>query len=150
MERPVNRIKPRLGAENFQTFQVTSPISTHTRPATCEEVGCVHYLRGWRMKIDLGTDLGRKQGYYVKHHSGRSYKIIGQADGLVELEFAANQPCFKEHRTRTDRPEIYRVKGGDHRGNPLGTVTRVHKKPEYWVEEFAEHQDRLKTQLDKG
>ena len=146
-----NRITPGLAAQNYQTFQVTSPLSTHTKVVQCgEDVDCSQYKRGWRMKIDLGTDLGQKQAYYIKHSSGRSYKVIGQQDGLVELEFAANQPCFNEHRVPLDRPEIYRVKGGDFRGNPLRTPTRVHKKPEYWVEEFAEHQDKIKTAIEKG
>lgn len=148
--REPNRISPALPARAMQTFQVTAPVSTHTRAATCEEVECGAYLRGWRMKIDLNTDLGQRQAQYIKHHAGRSYKKIGAQDGLVELEFAANQPCFQEHRARIDRPEIYRVKGGDYRGNPLKTLTRVHKKPEFWVEEFAENQDRLKTAIEKG
>jgi len=134
----------------MQTFQIVAPEETHTREASCEEVECRAYANGWRMKIDLQTDLGQKQAYYIKHDSGRSYRVVGQADGLVELEFRANQPCFAVHRVRLERPEIYRVKGGDHRGNPLRTLTRVHKKPEFWVEEFAENQDRLKTQIERG
>lgn len=145
-----NRIAPQVGAEVYQTFQVTSPIATHTRKGSCEEAECPQYARGWRMKLDLTTDLGQKQAYYIKHSSGRSYKVVGQADGLVELEFSANQPCFQEHRVRLDRPEIYRVKGGDFRGNPLRTLTRVHKKAEYWVEEFAETQDKINRVIEKG
>jgi hypothetical protein len=148
--RPINRIPPKVGAQHYQTFQVSAPVSTHTRAATCEEVECQQYLRGWMTKIDLGTDLGQKQAYYIKHQSGRSYKVTSQRDGLAELEFSPNQPCFQEHRVPLDRPEIYRVKGGDFRGNPLRTVTRVHKKPEFWVEEFAENQDRIKTVIEKG
>lgn len=150
MTRPISRVTPRLPAKSMQTFQVVAPKSTHTRKATCEEVECGAYARGWRMKLDLSTDLGQKQAYYIKHHSGRSYKVIGQRDGLVELEFKGGQPCFADHRVRNDLPEVYRVKGGDHRGNPLRTLTRVHKKPEFWVEEFAENQDRLKTAIEKG
>lgn len=148
--RPINRIAPNMPARSMQTFQIVAPKETHTRPATCEEAECPQYLRGWRMKIDLQTDLGQKQAYYIKHHSGRAYKVIGQRDGLVELEFSGNQPCFGEHRVRIDRPEIYRVKGGDYRGNPLRTPVRTHKKPEFWVEEFAENQDKLKTAIEKG
>lgn len=146
----MGRLNPNLGAHEYQTFQVTSPLSTHTRPATCEEVECQAYAKGWRMKVDLGTDLGKRQAHYIKNLSGRSYKKIGAVGTLVELEFAANQPCFGEHRVSLERPEVYRVKGGDHRGNPLRTLTRVHKKPEFWVEEFAEHQDKLKTVIEKG
>ena len=145
------RATPSVGAEHYQTFQVTSPISTHTKVVQCgEDLDCEQYKRGWRMKLDLGSDLGQKQAYYIKHHSGRSYKVVDQKDGLVTLEFAANQPCFREHRVPIDRPEIYRVKGGDFRGNPLRSPTRVHKKPEFWVEEFAEHQDKIKTAIEKG
>lgn len=144
------RVTPSVDARHYQTFQITAPKATHTRRATCEEVECPAYARGWRMKLDLTTALGQQQASYIKHSSGRSYKIVSQADGLVELEFAANQPCFSEHRVRIDRPEIYRVKGGDFRGNPLNTPTRVHAKPELWVEEFAENQDRIAQAIQKG
>lgn len=148
--RPINRAKPRMPVANMQTFQVEAPRATHTRRASCEEVECGAYLRGWRMKIDLATELGQNQAYYIKHQSGRAYKKIDFQDGLVTLEFKSGQPCFAEHRVRIDRPEIYRVKGGDFRGNPLRTPVRTHKKPEYWVEEFAENQDRLRTQMERG
>jgi len=143
-------IPPALPPQAMQTFQILAPKETHTRKATCEEVECPHYLRGWRMKIDLNTELGQRQAQYIKYSSGRSYKKVSARDGLVELEFAPNQECFREHRARIDRPEIFRVKGGDHRGNPLRTPVRTHKKPEFWVEEFAENQDRLKTQIERG
>src|SRR3546814_4928795 len=76
------------------------------------------------MTIDLGTDLGQKQAHYIKHQAGRSYKKISAQDGVVVLEFASGQPCFQEHRVRNDLPEVFRVKGGDRRGNPLRTPTR--------------------------
>lgn len=137
-------------AKAMQTFQVVSPTSTHTREATCEEVECAQYARGWKMKIDLGTELGQRQAHYIKYQSGRSFTRESLGDGLVELTFGASQPCFQEHRVSVGRPEIYRVKGGDSRGNPLRTPMRTHKKPEFWVEEFAENQDRLKTQIERG
>lgn len=139
-----------MDPRHMQTFQIVSPIDTHTREATCEEVECEQYAKGWRMKLDLGTELGQRQAHYIKHLSGRSYQVVAQADGLVTLEFKGGQTCFQQHRTRIDRPEIYRVKGGDARGNPLRTVTRVHKKPEFWVEEFAENQDRIARVIEKG
>lgn len=145
-----NRVTPKLPARNMQTFQVVAPKATHTREATCEEVECEQYARGWRMKIDLNTDLGQKQAWYIKEHAGRKYKKVSAYEGLVELEFAANQPCFQKHRVRIDRPEIYRVKGGDHRGNPLRTPVRTHTKAEFWVEEFQANQERLKSAAEKG
>lgn len=149
-DRPLNRIELKTPARMMQTFQVTAPKSTHTVPATCEEVECEQYARGWKMRIDLNTELGQKQAHYIKHLSGRSYKVTGQQDGLVDLEFAASQPCFQEHRVRNELPEIFRVKGGDYRGNPLRTPVRTHKKAEYWVEEFAENQARLNDRIERG
>lgn len=139
-----------LGSEAYQTFQIVAPKETHTVPATCEDVECDHYARGWQMKIDLGTDLGQKQAYYIKHHSGRAYKVIDLMDGLATYEFRSGQKCFTEHRQKIERDPVFRVKGGDKRGNPLRVPTRTHKKPEFWVEEFAENQDRLATAQEKG
>lgn len=144
------QITPNMPARAYKTFQIASPESTHTRPATCEEVECQQYAKGWVMKIDLGTELGQKQAHYIKHQSGRSYIIRDQRDGLVTLEFHANQPCFQQHKVRLERPEIYRVKGGDYRGNPLKTPTRVHTKPEHWVEEFAANQEAIAEAHRRG
>jgi hypothetical protein len=140
----------RLGADSFQTFQVVAPKETHTVPATCEEVECAQYLRGWKIKLDLGTELGQRQAHYIKYSSGRSFTHQSLGDGLVELTFRANQPCFQQHRMAVERDPIFRVRGGDQRGNPLRTPTRVHKKPEFWVEEFAENQDRIASAINKG
>lgn len=148
--RPVTRATPKIPANAMQTFQVKAPKSTHTRAATCEEVECQQYARGWRMQIDLNTDLGQRQAHYIKHQSGRSYKVTDQKDGMVTLEFRGGQPCFQEHRVRNDLPEKFLVRGGDYRGNPLRTPTRVHKKPEFWLEEFQENQDRIKTIHERG
>ena len=145
-----DRITPAGRPENYKTFQVTAPVATHTRVASCEEVECPQYARGWKMTIDLNTELGQKQAHYIKNLAGRAYKKISAANGLVELEFAANQPCFGEHRVRLDRPEIYRVKGGDFRGNPLRTPTRTHKRADYWIEEFQANQQRLKDAESRG
>lgn len=139
-----------LGPEAYQTFQIHAPKETHTVPATCEEVECDQYAKGWMMKLDLGTDLGQKQAYYIKHHSGRAYEVTNQRDGLVTLTFRGGQPCFREHRRDIERDPLFRVKGGDKRGNPLRIPTRTHKKPEFWVEEFAENQDRIATAQQKG
>lgn len=139
----------RLGPEAFQTFQIVAPKDTHTVPATCEEVECDHYLRGWKMKIDLGTELGQRQAHYIKYSSGRVY-TYEQRDGLVTFTFRSDQKCFQEHRRAIERDPVFRVKGGDKRGNPLRLPTRVHKKPEFWVEEFAENQQTIADAVKEG
>ena len=150
MQRKLNRLTPAMPAAAMTTFAISAPKATHTRKASCEEVECEQYAKGWKVQLDLNTDLGQRQAYYIKHNSGRSYKVTDQREGLVTLEFRPGQPCFGEHRLPIGRPEKFLVKGGDFRGNPLGTTTRVHTKQEFWVEEFAENQDRLKTRIERG
>lgn len=148
--RNLNRIAPGLPASMMQTFAISAPKETHWREATCAEVQCQAAERGWKMIIDLTTELGAQQGRYIKHHSGRRYEVADQRDGLVTLIFPGGQECFATHKVRTDRPEKYLVKGGDFRGNPRGQQTRVHTKPELWVEEFQETTDRLNRLAERG
>lgn len=150
--RPVNRITPQVEARFYQTFQIKAPTGTHWRRVPCDGSGvnCRAAEFGWKMTIDLNTELGQRQARYIKYESGRRFEIAEQKDGMVTLIFPGGQPCFNVHQVRTDRPEVYAVKGGDHRGNPLKTPTRVHKKPEFWVEEFAENQDRIARVQQKG
>lgn len=152
MKPSLNRITPRLGAENYQTFQISAPLNTHFRVVPCDGLPgrCDASERGWKMVLDLNSELGQRQARYIKYQSGRKYEIAEQRDGMVTLVFSGGQPCFATHRVRIDRPEIFAVKPGDFRGNPTRGVTRVHKKPEFWVEEFAENQDRIRSIQEKG
>lgn len=138
-----------LPSRAYQTFQVRAPKGGLTA-VSCEDVECAAYANGWKMVLDLNTELGQRQAYYIKHLSGRSYRIESQVNGMVTLIFAPNQDCFAQHKVRNDLPEVFSVKGGDRRGNPLRIPTRVHKKPEFWLEEFAENQDRIATAREKG
>ncbi len=148
----INRITPQLGAEAYQTFQMNAPLSTHWVERACDGKGvnCKAAENGWKMHLDLKTDLGQAQARYIKHDSGRRYEIADQKDGVVTLVFPGGQPCFARHRVRLDRPENYLVKGGDFRGNPTGRQTRVHTNAEHWVEEFAENQARIADARKKG
>lgn len=134
----------------MQTYQIAAPVSTHWRRATCAEVNCQAAERGWQMVLDLTTELGQKQARYIKHQSGRRYEIADQRDGLVTLIFRGGQECFAEHKVRTDRPEIYRVRPGDRRGNTTGQPARVHTKPEHWIEDFQENSARLNQLAERG
>jgi len=142
------RIEPQMDAAAYKTYAIVSPLSTHFRPATCAEIDCPHYLNGWRVRVEnLTPDLLR-----AARNSGRAYTTEAVARGETYLVFAAGQPCFKasEHRTRVDRPPLYVVRDGDHRGNPRGTKARLHQRPENWVEDFAEHQQKLADEIERG
>lgn len=155
MKRPVSRPwadTMKVGPQHYQTFQITAPVKTHWREVPCDgrPGGCKAAENGWKMQIDLNTELGKNQARYIKYQSGRRFEIVEQNNGMVTLHFPGGQPCFARHRVRTDRPENYLVKGGDFRGNPLGKAPRVHTKPEHWVEEFAENQARIAEVRQKG
>lgn len=148
MQPNLSRIQPRMGAALYKTYEVVSPLPTHFRPATCAEVGCPHYLSGWRVRVEaLAPDL-----LHAARNSGRKYVEQSVAEGETWLVFEAGQDCFKArtHLTHTDRPPLYLVRDGDWRGNPRGTKARLHQRPDNWVEDFAEHQQKLADEIEKG
>jgi hypothetical protein len=144
----MNRVEPQMPASAYKTFQIVAPVSTHWRPASCAEVGCADHVNGWRVRVE-GLD---PQMLHAAKTSGRKYSELRVADGETWLVYEAGQPCFRssQHRKRIDRPELYLVRDGDHRGNPRGTRVRQHIKPDHWVENFAEHQQGLADAHQKG
>ncbi|MFJ4624225.1 hypothetical protein [Streptomyces sp. NPDC088812] len=142
------RWEPKMAPDAYKTYAIVSPLTSHFRPATCAEVDCPHYLHGWRVRVEsLTPDL-----LHAARNSGRRYTEQPVAAGETWLVFEAGQACFKarEHRTRMDRAPLYVVRDGDHRGNPRGTRARLHQRPENWVEDFAEHQQKLADEIEKG
>jgi hypothetical protein len=136
------RITPNLPASAYKTYHITSPISTHYRTGTCAEAGCLAYRHGWQTSVDEATDLGQRQAHYIRKLAGRRFVERRTELGLTAFTFEPGQQCFAEHKVSLDRPELYVVRGGDWRGNPTGDV-RKHAGPDSWVNDFAEHQDRI-------
>ena len=148
IQRPINRVEPALPAAAYKTYQIAAPLSSHFRPATCAEIDCPDYLRGWRVRVEnLTPDL-----LHTAKTCGRHFREAQVAQGETWLLFEAGQPCFRagEHRKRLERPELFIVRGGDHRGDPLRAPARQHTRPELWVEDFAEHQQGLVDTQQKG
>lgn len=145
------RLSPLRPAHSYKTYSIASPISTHTGPATCAEVDCVGYLRGWTTTVDTSTDLGRRQEGFIRYRSGRHFTAERVGDTLVRFTFPPGQRCFASdsHRVSLERPELFIVRGGDWRGNPTGEFYQ-HKRPDDWVSDFSEHQDKLATEIQRG
>jgi hypothetical protein len=144
----MNRIQPQMGAEAYKTYSIVAPVSSHFRPATCAETDCPDYLNGWRVRVDgLPADM-----LHAARTSGRKYVEVRVAEGETWLHYEPGQPCFRadEHRVRLDKPELFLVRDGDFRGNPRGTKTRMHQRPELWVEDFGEHQQTIAEQIERG
>lgn len=141
------RLAPLAPAHAYQTFQIASPLETHWRPATCAEVDCAQYLNGWRVRVEGLSEAD----VYAIAGSGRRYDRHDVAEGETWLVFSPGQACFRasEHKLPLGRPELFVVRGGDWRGNPIGDV-RKHTRPEDWVDEFANHQDRVARAAQEG
>lgn len=138
-ERELFRLPSALPAAAMQTHVIAAPLSTHWRKATCEETGCLAYRNGWKIAL-TGLDEG---DIWQLRNCGRRYVEVAEDSGPV-LVYEAGQPCFKttEHRVRIDRPELFVVRGGDHRGNPLKIPAQRLSGPDAW-------QDHLHTSLEK-
>lgn len=143
------RIEPNLPAHLYKTYEIRAPLKTHWRKATCEEVRCPDYERGWKTTVDESTDLGKRQAHYIRHDRTRKHAENRLPSGLTEFTFSPGQTCFDSHKTRLEIDEIFVERGGDWRGNPR-REGRMHTNAEFWVESFAEHQDKLKTALERG
>lgn len=154
------RIEPKNPVAAMKTYSILAPKATHHRPATCAETSCPNHLNGWATIIDERTELGSQQGHYIRANSGRQFTETPQLEqdsdtglwrptGGTRFTFQAGQTCFSPHTTRLDKPELYVVRGGDHRGNPRGDVLK-HQNPDDWVDDFGTHQQELADELEKG
>jgi hypothetical protein len=149
--RPLTRIPPAGPVQAYRTYAVAAPAATHWRRATCVEVECGAWARGWRTVLDMADAEQANRALYIRTMSGRRFTEARTGPSEVTFSFPPGQPCFRaaEHRVRTARPELYVVRAGDWRGNPTGWK-RQHTRPEHWVEDFAENQDALRTRYERG
>jgi hypothetical protein len=140
--RTLNRVEPKLPVTAMRTHAIFAPVDTHFRPATCAEIGCLAFHNGW----SFDTAGQNADVIALAKQSGRRHRVErDETTGTEVLHFEAGQPCFKAsgHRMRVDRPELFIVRSGDHRGNPDGanSVTQF-SGPEAWA-------DSVHTQLEK-
>lgn len=143
------RVPQKVGPEHYKTYQIVAPRATHTRPATCAEVECANYTRGFKVACDTSTALGSAQAKYIAEISGRQYKATTHGT-MVEFAFPAGQHCFARHRVSNEREPLFVVKGGDHRGNPRGIAATRHANADEWVDDFANHQIKVAERFERG
>lgn len=143
--RHINRLQPQGTPQAYKTFQIVQPLATHFRPATCAEVDCPAHTSGWKSVIDESTDLGKQQAHYIRNVAGRRY-TEGRAAAITTFTFEAGQQCFRPHQTPLERDPIHIVKDGDWRASQNPHQLRG----DDWVDSFQNHQDQLKTRLERG
>ncbi len=142
------RLDPAMPVHAYTSYQIVAPLKTHWRPATCAEVECERYLKGWQIRKE-NLDA---QNLYLATHTGRAFKEVKIAEGETWLLYPPGQPCFeaRNHRLRLEREEFFYRRPGDWRGLPDGGRVYKHARPDFWVEDFAEHQDKLITAIEQG
>lgn len=149
MNIPLGRVPDKGPAHLYTTFGIRTKESEHWRQATCEETNCGYYIKGFNVEVDESKPIGEKNAVLLRQDKTRSPKESHNEYGMTVFSYPPGTNCMNKHQVRIPKPEIFIVKGGDHRGNPKGTPTRIHTKAEFWVEEFAEVQDKIKTQVEK-
>jgi hypothetical protein len=143
----MNRIEPQGRVQDYKTYQILSPIPTHWVPASCADIDCPQYLKGWRVRVEgLPPEM-----VHTARTTGRKFTELNISETENWLVFEAGQPCFRasQHKKLLDKQEIFVARDGDFRGNPTGNV-RKHTRPEFWLEDFAEHQEQLARQIQQG
>lgn len=144
----VSRIAPVGRTDQYKTYGMSFPTKTHFRQATCEEVACFNFLNGWHTIVPKGSP----QEEIVRSLKG-SYSFTEapvDAAGLIDFYFPPGQEhCFrwKEHKVPLDRPGTFFVRPGLSWA-PTGQARIM--RPEDWVDDFANHQDRINTALERG
>lgn len=145
--RPLTRFHPLLPVQVMQTYSVAQPLATHWREATCQEVDCEHQALGWMTLVDERTGLGQAQAAYVRRQSKREFREEKRADGLTVFIFAAGQRCFRKHKVPLERDALFRKTHGDWRGFVAPPRTM---RGQDWIDDFAEHQDRIARKIKEG
>lgn len=139
-------LAPNMPVTAYKTYALAAPVETHFRKATCQEVECEANLKGWTTVCDVATDLGKQQAQYIYHMSGRHF-TTSEVGTLVSFVFSPGQVCFREHKRQLERDPVFYTYQGDWRGR-LSDVTR--RTSTDWLDDFANHQDKLKTVIERG
>ena len=142
------RIEPALPVQAMKTYGLRAPLATHFREATCEEVGCEPYRRGWVTWLD---SIAQSDLIQTVRNSGRKPSAVLHEDGRIGFVFEAGTRCFKAHlhRLPLDREPLYVVRAGDWRGNPTGEQ-RVHVRGTDWVEDMQESLEQTRRRQERG
>lgn len=166
--RPLFRIPPVLPAAAMKTYHVARPITWWVF-ASCGQVDCDHYRRGWTTIVD-------EDQAGVIRRSGRSFTETRDRAGLVTFAFPPGQRCWhappaelvgqaifavvsrlpepeiadRWHKRVPQREPLFGLTGGDWRGNPRGTPPVRFKTHRQFIDDFAEHQLRIADRIKRG
>jgi hypothetical protein len=154
MFMPINRPAPVRRVDQMKTYGLSAPQATHYRRASCKEVECPNYANGWRSGFNVTEPEQANAARIVRLHSGRLFTVEELADSLGKVEkviftFGPGQECFQQHRVALERDPVLYVRDGDWRGNDTG-FKHVFGSNTDWVDDFGEHQEKIKAAFEQG
>ena len=142
------RLEPQGDPTDYKSFGIKVPKAAF-RAATCREIDCEQYLKGWKLRTDTLTE----QQIYDATHCGRKYTWLHVSEFENWLVYEAGQSCFREstHRVRNDMPELFLTKIGDHQMRASQTGgPYVHANAEDWADDLHTHTDHLAEVRERG
>lgn len=147
----VNRIAPTLPPGAMQTYEIDAPLETHWRSATCQEVECAAYMQGWTSDVlPNSAEEARIQKIYDNEIRRGAITTTQTPEGFTRYHFPAGTACFRRiwHKLPLERDAIFTVRSGDWRGTD--GVIRQFDTGADWVDSFANHQNIIKSLVDRG
>lgn len=146
--RPMRAGSLRPPARLFKGYQIDAPFTRVFRERiTCEQADCADYRSGWMVRADL---LDPQMWAWIKAKR-YAWRRLDLSPTERHIAFEAGQPCFRsDTHTRIVRNPLFVVHGAAKWGRTRADRGYVHSRPEHWVEDFAEHQDKLAAQVARG
>ena len=130
---------PLLGAK---TYRVHAPAG-HWRLATCQEVDCQAYARGWVTAVPGDSP----QAAYIRSDRTRGHREEPPGpDGVVRFVFGPGNRCFGSSHQVIERPPLLLVQPGAMLAR-TDTGYR-HTSVASWVDDFQTHLDAIRKERD--
>lgn len=121
----------------MERFKILQPPATHFRRATCDEVDCANFERGWVTVLDQNNGQ-HAQLFTLLRDSGRAFERMRSEDaaektgkalppGLTAFVFGPGQQCFEPHQVPVGRDPIFvHERNGNRRRHQSGLNFNEH------------------------
>lgn len=143
-----------LEPQHVRSWSVRAPLSTHWKPATCAEFECDEYMYGFSITLLRDHEKFEAQYHYITHDRSRRYSMQQPDANRVVFVYGPGNAgmglAHAQHKVPIGRPPLLLVADGDWRGNPRGTPARRHVRVEDWIDDSANHLDKIRTAYQKG
>ena len=117
-------------------YQVTWPKNTHFRRATCQEVDCDQFLKGW---VTIKIQIDSTEDCYIRNDKTRKSVGVRMEDNTMSYFFEAGQPCFRSHRATSKKPPLLTV---NQPGRESARLIRANMDFDEWTDRFNEQSYR--------